>query len=105
MPNRFTRVPDRPVPPLPRWARALVPPADAFMVLMVSRPRTGSLLRTWVTPATLQLCVAVAVAGLACGAFLVIAGTPVVRAFGAALLVVSAGAAAVAAVGVAQRRA
>jgi hypothetical protein len=35
----------------------LVPFADLFMIAMVSRPATGSLRTTWVTPATRWLCV------------------------------------------------
>jgi hypothetical protein len=64
MPNRFTRVPTGPVPSLPPAGRALLPLADAFMVLMLSRPASGSLRQTWVTPATLWLCVAVVVVGV-----------------------------------------
>ena len=54
MPNRFTRVPDRPVPPLPWLGRMVLPLADLFMILMASRPRSGSLRTTWVTPATIR---------------------------------------------------
>ncbi len=72
MPNRFTRIPDGPVPPLPRLGRILLPLADAFMLLMLSRPASGSLRATWVTPATLGLGVVVALlaAPLAVIAFL-----------------------------------
>jgi hypothetical protein len=106
--NRWTRVPDRPVPPLPVWAAAAVPIADIFMLLMASRPRTGSLRRTWVTPATLLLAATATVAGagmvvlpairlttpnLGVGPVMVIGG-----------LVVLAGALAVALVGLGQRR-
>jgi hypothetical protein len=104
--NRLTRIPDRPVPPLPGWVRPLVPLADAFMVLMVSRPRSGSLTRTWVTPATLHLCVALVVGGLLCA--LLAAGDEVHGGVAvgliAGLLVMSVGAGAVALVGVTQRR-
>ena len=68
MPNRFTRVPDAPAPPLPLLGRAALPVADLFMLAMVSRPAPGSLRNTWVTPATLWLCVVVAVGGVAVGA-------------------------------------
>jgi hypothetical protein len=65
MPNRFTRVPARPVPSLPALVgRLVLPVADAFMVAMVSRPASGSLRTTWVTPATLALGVLTALAGL-----------------------------------------
>lgn len=104
--NPLTRVPDRPVPALPGWVRPLVPLADVFMVLMVSRPRSGSLARTWVTPATLQLCVALVVGGLLCA--LLAAGGElrggVAVALDAGLLLVCVGAGAVALVGIAQRR-
>jgi hypothetical protein len=103
LPNAFTRVPDRPVPPLPRWASALLPVADLFMVVMFSRPPTGTLRTTWVTPATEQLCVALAVVGFLGGGFLVWA-----RGAGAwlglALILLAAGCASVALVGLAQRR-
>lgn len=63
MPNRFTRVPERPVPALPWYGRVLLPLADLFMLLMLSRPATRSLRRTWVTPGTLWLCALVVVLG------------------------------------------
>jgi hypothetical protein len=68
--NRLTHVPDRPVPAL-GGAAVLVPLADAFMAVMLSRPATGSLRQTWVTPATLWLCSAVAVLGAGVAAWLV----------------------------------
>jgi hypothetical protein len=107
MANRLTRVPDRPVPPLPRWARAAVPPADLFMLVMASRPRSGSLSRTWVTPATLQMSIGLVAAcllgdGLAASG--VVRPSIVVIALLAGLLLLALGAAAVALVGVAQRR-
>ena len=90
MPNRFTRVPDRPVPALPRLGRVLLPLADAFMVLMVSRPESGSLRATWVTPATLVLCVCVGLVGVPMVALTVGAGLagggPLALVAGAALL-------------------
>ncbi len=106
MANRLTRVPDRPVPSLPGWVRVAVPVADIFMLVMLSRPRSGSLSRTWVTPATLQLCIAV-VAMCLLGSGLAASG--VVRggvAIGlvAGLLLLAVGAGAVLLVGVAQRR-
>jgi hypothetical protein len=81
--------------------------ADLFMLLMVSRPRSGSLRETWVTPATLQMCIALVMTCLICGG---LAASGVVRGNGvgmglvAALVVVLAlGAGAVALVGMAQR--
>jgi hypothetical protein len=108
MANRLTRVPDRPVSPLPRWVRPAVPLADLFMLLMVSRPRTGSLRRTWVTPATLQMCIAVVVTCLLCAGIAVAGGVHAggrTIGLGAGLLLLAAGAGAVALVGIAQRRA
>lgn len=107
MPNRFTQVPDRPVPPLPGWVRPVVPLADLFMLLMVSRPRSGSLRRTWVTPATLAMCGGVAAGGAVVGAVLTAIGGSrgerLASCGGVALLLVAVGAAAVAVVGAAQR--
>jgi hypothetical protein len=59
MPNRATRVPEGSPPPLPAGPHiaAVVAIADAFMIAMVSRPVTGSLRNTWVTPATFWLAV------------------------------------------------
>ena len=101
--NRFTRIPDRPVPQLPAAVDALVPVADLFMLLMVSRPATGSLRRTWVTPATLYLSAAMLALGVVFAVRLFTGGT-VARIGGAVLLLVGAGAGAVTAVGLAQRR-
>jgi hypothetical protein len=52
MANRFTQTPAQPVPQLPGLVRLLIPLADLFMIAMISRPSTGSLRNTWVTPAT-----------------------------------------------------
>lgn len=105
MPNRMTAVPDRAVPRLGAAVDRVVPLADLFMLLMVSRPRTGSLRNTWVTPATLWLCLAVVPIGVAAAVALFAAGGTARVAGGAAVAVLTAGAAAVAAVGIAQRRA
>jgi hypothetical protein len=64
MPNRLTRTPADAVPPLPGPARLLIPLADLFMIAMVSRPATGSLRSTWVTPATRWLSVGAVVVAL-----------------------------------------
>lgn len=106
MANRLTRVPDRPVPSLPGWVRVAVPPADLFMLVLASRPRSGSLSRTWVTPATLQMCLAVVATCVLCaglGVSAVVRGDRVAIGLGAGLLLVGAGAGAVALVGIAQR--
>ena len=109
MSNRLTRVPEDPVPPLPALVQLLIPPADLFMRAMISRPVTGSLRTTWVTPATLQLGLLVGVISLG------LAGLAFYRGFtgaglqsqvgGALLLFVAIGAGSVAIVGTAQRRA
>jgi hypothetical protein len=102
--NRFTRIPEGTVPPLPGPVRWLVPLADGFMVAMISRPTTGSLSRTWVTPATLWLAGATAPLALVLGLLLVAAGGLIPLVGAALLLLLCAGAAAVAVVGLAQRR-
>jgi hypothetical protein len=64
MANRLTQTPAQPVPQLPGPVRALIPLADVFMIAMVSRPSTGSLRNTWVTPATRWLTVVAALLAL-----------------------------------------
>jgi hypothetical protein len=107
MASRLTRIPDRPVPALPPWVRPALPVADLFMLAMVSRPRTGSLGRTWVTPATLQMCVAVVITCVLAGgltASRALGGSRTVIGLDAALLLLAVGAGAVALVGAVQRR-
>jgi hypothetical protein len=99
VPNRFTRVPERPVPRLPSLVLPVVVLADVFMAAMASRPATGSLRRTWVTPGTLELCIALTVVGLALGFFLFRLNAPL----GLLVLVLTVGACSVAVVGLAQR--
>ena len=105
VPNILTRVPAEPVPRLPVWCAAVMPAADLFMALLLSRPATGSLRNTWVTPATIVLscatgltaivfCLALAIAGLS-------GGWRVAAALMLALF--AAGSLCVAAVGLAQR--
>jgi hypothetical protein len=65
-PNLLTRVPAEPVPPLPGWCAAVVPAADVFMALLLSRPATGSLRNTWVTPATIVLSAATGLISILC---------------------------------------
>jgi hypothetical protein len=107
VPNRFTRVPGGAVPPLPGWAGPVLPVADLFMELMLSRPASGTLRSTWVTPATLQLCGALAAIGSVLGVVLgrqaLATGAWLEAAAGLVLFVLAIGAAAVAAVGLAQR--
>jgi hypothetical protein len=64
MANRLTQTPAQPVPQVPGPVRLLIPLADLFMIAMVSRPSTGSLRTTWVTPATRWLTVAAALLAL-----------------------------------------
>jgi hypothetical protein len=59
MANRLTRVPAG-SPPLDAIQLRLLPLADTVMWLMFSRPGGLSLRTTWVTPATIWLCTAVA---------------------------------------------
>jgi hypothetical protein len=108
VPNRWTRVPDDPPPNVPPWAAPAVRVADIFMVAMLSRPSTGSLGRTWVTSGTLLLCAATAVATLALTLLCAVAlsaggGWPLLLGIVASLLFL-VGSAAVALVGLAQRR-
>jgi hypothetical protein len=58
MANVFTAVPPQPPPPLRGAAKQLLPFADIFMLALWSRAATGSLAKTWVTPATLLLALA-----------------------------------------------
>ena len=77
------------------------------MLAMVSRPRSGSLSKTWVTPATLQMCLAVVVISLFCAALGVlglVGGNNTAFGLGAGLLLLATGAGAVALVGIVQRR-
>jgi len=106
MPNRTTRVPDGPVPELPAAGRLLLPVADAFMLLMLSRPESGSLRTTWVTPATLWLCALMVVVGVPLGATALAAGSGhLLRVVaGVVIIALALGSAAVLAVGAMQRR-
>ena len=108
MPNRWTRVPDGPPAAPPRWGAAVLPLADLFMWAMLSRPQSGSLRVTWVTPATFLLSALAAAA-----AAIVLAVCAVAFAGGggwaplAGMVVcaaLAAGSSAVALVGLAQRR-
>jgi hypothetical protein len=107
VPNLLTQVPDRPVPVLPWPGRLLLPIADLFMVLMISRPPSGSLRTTWVTPATLGLSMATAVVGVLLDVAVLGGGTgdiTIASLLGATVLTVLAiGSASVAAIGILQR--
>jgi len=108
VPNRFTQVPDRPVPLLSGAGRVVLPLADAFMVVMASRPSSGSLATTWVTPATITLCAATMLLGtplsaLAVSVSLAHGSLPLLLA-AAVLALLTLGSASVLVVAVAQRR-
>ena len=102
----WTRVPKE-APPLDGLQLRLLPAADLFMALMLSRPGGLSLRTTWVTPATIGLAVAAFVLiGLPGGAALVLGLMhPNLLLVGAGLLgvMVAAGAGAVAIYGIRQR--
>lgn len=108
MPGILTSVPAEP-PPEPRGtARRVLPVADLFMVVMLSRPPSGSLANTWVTRATTllaSLCLAAAAAFVA----VLLAGvthwpSALVAVALAGCVAFGAGAAAVIAVAIEQRR-
>jgi hypothetical protein len=89
---------------LPVWCAAVVPVADVFMILLLSRPATGSLRNTWVTPATLVLSAATGLASIVCLSLAVAGLSGGLRvAVTIALALFAAGSFCVAAVGVAQR--
>lgn len=102
----WTRVPKE-APPLDGLQLRLLPAADLFMALMLSRPGGLSLRTTWVTPATIGLAVAAVVfVGLPGGAaFLLGFFQHNLLLVGSGLLgvMVAAGAGAVALYGIRQR--
>lgn len=55
MPTPLTAVPQEPPLPPRGAARRLLPVADLFMLVLLSRPPGGTLATTWVTKATLFL--------------------------------------------------
>jgi hypothetical protein len=109
MPNTFTRVPDSPVPPPGRFGAAVIPVADVFMVAMFSKPPSGTLRTTWVTPSTYWMTLAtflgaVVLAGLLLSG--VIGTVTTISLVGVVIcLLFAIGAGSVALVGAAQRRA
>ncbi len=104
MSNRFTATPHRPVPPTSRRMAPVVATADLFMGLMLSRPGGLSLRGAWVTPATLLLTCLSTPAFLALAVLLIQRGGWLWAMAAAAPLVIATGSAAVAAVGLSQRR-
>lgn len=63
-----------PLPPLDPVQRLLLPVADAFMILMLSRPGSGSLRTTRVTLASIALAAAAFVAFALAGLFVAVGG-------------------------------
>jgi hypothetical protein len=104
VPNRFTAIPARPVPPVGPLMAPVVSVADVFMGLMLSRPGGLSLRNAWVTPATLWLSGLFTPAAAVLAILLAARGGLPAAAGSAALALVAVGSAAVAAVGTAQRR-
>jgi hypothetical protein len=85
----------------------VLPLADAFMILMLSRPGSGSLRSTWVTPATLLLGAGLALAGAPVLVVLLAAaarGSAFTAVAGFVVFVIVAGSLSVAVVGLLQRR-
>jgi hypothetical protein len=108
MPNRFTAVPEEPVPKLGFLGSVLLPLADSFMKLMFSKPASGTLRTTWVTPATLWLTLVSGIAALGLGIGLAVSSANgnggVILAGIVICIAYAAGALAVALVGFDQRR-
>jgi hypothetical protein len=94
--------------PFDRLQARLLPVADAFMVLMVSRPPSGSLRTTKVTLATILLGAAVAIfvglPALALLGYAAIRSRPLLLIPGILCLALGLGAAAVTVFGIRQRR-
>jgi hypothetical protein len=108
MSNAFTRVPDSPVPPPGRFGSAVIPVADAFMIAMFSKPPSGTLRTTWVTPSTYWMTLAtflgaVVIAGLLLSG--IVGGITSISIVGVVIcLLFALGAGSVALVGGSQRR-
>jgi hypothetical protein len=64
MPNRFTKIPDSPVPAPGPLGSAVLPVADFFMLAMFSKPPSGTLRTTWVTPSTYWMTIGTCVGAL-----------------------------------------
>jgi len=70
MANLFTRVPDGPAPAPGPLGGAVLPVADLFMVAMFSRPQSGTLRTTWVTPSTYWITIGTCIGALVIAALL-----------------------------------
>ena len=108
MPNAFTRVPDAPVPPPGRLASVVLPVADFFMLAMFSKPPSGTLRTTWVTPSTYWMTLATFVGAVVIAALLlsgVVGSLTTISVVGVVIcLFFAIGAGSVALVGGGQRR-
>src|ERR1700680_4829674 len=108
MANLFTKVPDAPVPPPGPLGSAVLPVADLFMLAMFSKPSSGTLRTTWVTPSTYFMTIgswlgAAVIAGLLLSG--VIGGITTISIVGVVIcLLFAVGAGSVALVGGGQRR-
>ena len=95
-------------PPVDAWQLRLLPVADRFMALMLSRPGGLSLRTTWVTPATIWLAVVVVVVGglpgLGAIVYGIANGQMLIAVGGLLGAILGAGAATVAVYGIRQRR-
>jgi hypothetical protein len=105
VPNRFTAVPRGDVPAAGRCMSPVVYAADLFMALMLSRPGGLSLRTTWVTPGSTLLTAVAAPLSLLVAAMFLARGGPGWTVAAVVVLLIAAGSAAVATVGVFQRRA
>jgi hypothetical protein len=108
MPNRFTQVPDSPAPPPGPLESAVLPVADFFMLAMFSKPPSGTLRTTWVTPSTYWLTVGTCIGALVIAGLLlsgVIGGITTISIVGVVIcLFFAVGAGSVALIGGGQRR-
>ncbi len=106
MANRFTRVPVT-APPLDRTQLRLLPVADTVMAIIWSRPGGLSLRTTWVTPATIWLCVPVSVLagllGIATTGYGLLSAQTVPILAGVAAVILAVGTGTVAVYGIRQR--
>jgi hypothetical protein len=108
MANLFTKVPEAPVPPPGPLGSALLPVADLFMLAMFSKPPSGTLRTTWVTPSTYFMTIGSCIGALVIAGLLlsgVIGGITTISIVGVVIcLLFAVGAGSVALVGGGQRR-
>jgi hypothetical protein len=108
MANLFTRVPDTPVPAPGPLGAAVLPVADLFMAAMFSKPQSGTLRTTWVTPSTYWMTIGTCIGALVIAALLlsgVIGEITTLSVLGVVIcLLFALGAGSVAIVGWGQRR-